>query len=81
MALQEVVQIKDKAQMFDWESLSIYVFAIIIPVAIYSFWRGQEVPPVKTAKVSAKVEVVDRESSEVDLDWIPEHLKKNKSKK
>ena len=37
--------------------------------------------PAKTQKVAAKkVEVVDREPSEVDLDWIPEHLRKTKSK-
>jgi hypothetical protein len=39
------------------------------------------VAPAKTQKVTVKkVEVVDRESSEVDLDWIPEHLRKTKSK-
>lgn len=50
-------------------------------MAIYYFSRGQDVTTVKTPKTAAKkVEVVDRESSEVDLDWIPEHLRKDKSK-
>ena len=69
--------------MYFWLKIrySVYFFVITIPMAIFYFSRGQENISVKAGKAQMKqVEVVDKDSSEVDLDWIPEHLRKEKPK-
>ena len=81
LALQDIVSVVDKSSLFDLESLSIYAL-LIGSALVFFYFKSSTTPVVSKPKKNSIVSPKESEkTSEPDLDWIPQHLKKNQPQK